>query len=912
MRTKSLAVVVVLAAVTGLTMANRIQAADEKKTDAGKAMKITYDDHVKPIFREKCFACHNTDKKVGGLDLSSFISMMEGGASGTAIEPGSPDDSYLWLLVNHDIEPYMPPKADKLPAESLKTIRDWIEAGALENSGSVAKIKKKTVDLGLTGAPSGKPEGPAAMPRGLLIDPVVRPERTTAVTAMATSPWAPLVAIAAPRQVILYQSQTLEILGVLPFPEGEAKVLKFSRNGELLLAGGGRGAHSGKAIVWNVRSGERVIEVGDELDSVLAADISADQSLIALGGPNRIVRVYSTSTGEKLYEIKKHTEWIYALEFSPDGVLLATGDRNGGMFVWEAYTGRLYGECKGHKDAVTDISWRLDSNIVASCSEDTSIKLWELENCNQVKTWNAHAGGVLSVEFARDGRIASCGRDKVAKLWDGNGAQKIAFPAFGDLALATTIADESDTVVASDWTGAVKVWSAADGKPLGDLSPNPLTVAERLAAASQQLTASKTAADQQAAALAALQKQITDMQQELQTQKATAETSAKQMAAETQAIATYQKSIAALDAQIQAEQATQATLAKVIPLLQESFKNAQAAADAAKDDKALTESAGAVKGLLDSRVQSMNASQAAMKAASEKKASEATALAAAQKNLAGATQAKAAADKRVAELEPAVKAASEKLPAAQQAAAESATALANAQGEVDRLKTYEELKAQYAVLKAQETQLLELQAALETAEQSMKTVQQATTEIQTQLGERQKGLEAATAGQKAAEETIADARKKMEAEQAMIATLEKLLPALKDAHQKTEAAKAAVGEDADVVAALNGLQAALTKRQQELAARQKTMEAEAARMKAAEVEMAKAVEQAKAMQAAVTEMTAQMTAKQAELDEARKQQTVVAAQVAEAESKLENIRKVVDELRDRVTPGLEADAQASR
>ena len=46
--------------------------------------------------------------------------------------------------------------------------------------------------------------------------------------------------------------------------------------------------------------------------------------MIALGGPSRVVRIYSTADGELLHEIKKHTDWVYGVEFSPDGVLLAT------------------------------------------------------------------------------------------------------------------------------------------------------------------------------------------------------------------------------------------------------------------------------------------------------------------------------------------------------------------------------------------------------------------------------------------------------------------------------------------------------------------------------------------------------------------------------------------------------------
>src|SRR5438477_611656 len=80
-------------------------------------------------------------------------------------------------------------------------------------------------------------------------------------------------------------------------PEGTPCVLRFSRNGLLLLAGGGTPVKSGRVVAWEVRTGKRVLEVGDEMDTVLAADLSPDGSLVALGGPAKVVRVYSTRGG---------------------------------------------------------------------------------------------------------------------------------------------------------------------------------------------------------------------------------------------------------------------------------------------------------------------------------------------------------------------------------------------------------------------------------------------------------------------------------------------------------------------------------------------------------------------------------------------------------------------------------------
>ena len=191
---------------------------------------------------------------------------------------------------------------------------------------------------------------------------------------------------------------------VIHFPKASRMSFASAAMDDCLLAGGGRPAASGKVVVWDITTGERVFEVGKELDVVLAADISADHKLIALGGPQRVVRVYSTETGELKYEIAKHTDWVLAAEFSPDGVLLATADRNGGLCVWEADSGHEYLTLTGHTAAVNAVSWRGDSNLLASASEDATVWLWEMENGTAVKNWNAKSP-LVSMDFTRDGKM---------------------------------------------------------------------------------------------------------------------------------------------------------------------------------------------------------------------------------------------------------------------------------------------------------------------------------------------------------------------------------------------------------------------------------------------------------------------------------------------------------------------------
>ena len=446
------------------------------------ADKVTYQDHVLPILRNKCLKCHNPDKQKADLNMSTFQSLLKGSGNGSIVEGGDPDNSLMFKVVNHLEEPTMPPN-DKLPDAELALIGKWISGGLLENSGSKAIASNKPkVEMTVSSEFMGKPEGPPPMPvEAFALDPYVRTERTSVSTALAVSPWSPLVAIGGQHQVLLYNTDTLRLEGVVPYPEGYPFDVKFSANGKLLIIGGGRSANMGQSVVWDITTGARILSVGEDYDSVQATDLSPDQQFIAHGGPDRLVRIFSTSSGALMHKIKKHTEWVTAVRFSPNGRYVATGDRNGGVEVWETQPGSPICTLNGHKDRITGIEWA-NTNILVTVSEDGNAKFWNTDEVREIKNWGAHGGGALSLARTQDGFLVTCGRDRKAVLWDANGGKKKEFTFPGDLPSRAVPSHDAKRVIGTDWVGNVYVWNAEDGKEVGQLSLNPLPMTEKLAA----------------------------------------------------------------------------------------------------------------------------------------------------------------------------------------------------------------------------------------------------------------------------------------------------------------------------------------------------------------------------------------------------------------------------------------------
>jgi uncharacterized membrane protein len=112
---------------------NMMLAEKEKVVDLSKADSVfVYNDLVKPIFKQKCFACHNDEVKRGGLNMAFIDSMSIGGDGETIILANNAQESELFrrITLPNDNLKFMPPVGNPLTYDEIKIIEWWIEQGA--------------------------------------------------------------------------------------------------------------------------------------------------------------------------------------------------------------------------------------------------------------------------------------------------------------------------------------------------------------------------------------------------------------------------------------------------------------------------------------------------------------------------------------------------------------------------------------------------------------------------------------------------------------------------------------------------------------------------------------------------------------------------------------------------------------
>ncbi len=429
--------------------------------------QVNFEEHIKPIFRQHCLKCHGDDQQEADLNLQGYGSVLRGGSSGKVVEAGRSSQSVLFqAITNTDGDLRMPPNSPPLEKSKIDLILKWIDGGLLETSASKSMVKTRDLAFKPSVSSSGKPDGEPTMPNEVPVVEALKLTRPFPVLTMDASRFAPLLAVADQNQVRLIHSETQEELGRLAFPEGEPHVIRFSRDGSVLMVAGGRPVESGRVVLFEVTSGKRLAEIGDEVDAVLAADLSPNQRLVALGGSGRVVKVYSTTDGSLQYKLTKHTDWITAIAFSPDGQKLATGDRAGGIHLWDANSGGILLNLGEHKDAVRALDWREDSRLLVSAGEDGRLIWWDTaDGFPAINKTNAHPpirppgtygsipNGVLAARFGAQGRLVTAGRDEIVRIWDVDGNELTKFKLEQGIPVSNLITNHGKTVIIGDSAG---------------------------------------------------------------------------------------------------------------------------------------------------------------------------------------------------------------------------------------------------------------------------------------------------------------------------------------------------------------------------------------------------------------------------------------------------------------------------
>ncbi len=91
---------------------------------------VDFDRDIAPILQARCWECHGTQKRRGGLRLDSSAAVLAGGKTGPAAVVGKSAESLLIQLVSgEDPDRIMPDEGPRLTAAEIALLKAWIDEG---------------------------------------------------------------------------------------------------------------------------------------------------------------------------------------------------------------------------------------------------------------------------------------------------------------------------------------------------------------------------------------------------------------------------------------------------------------------------------------------------------------------------------------------------------------------------------------------------------------------------------------------------------------------------------------------------------------------------------------------------------------------------------------------------------------
>ena len=356
---------------------------------------IDFHKDVAPILREYCAGCHNDIDPEGEFSVETFRTLMKGGESGAAIQPGKADGSLLIKAVTKKVKPYMPPRKEpQLTTQHIATLTAWINSGAKGPSDDHSILA--TLNVPKTAA---------------------NKNATRPVTAMAVASNGQLA-------VGRYGEIQLGDKALKGIP-GKVNAIAISPDAKWLAVASGVPGLNGVAVLFDLDSGDRVREFSQgHRDALYGVAFSPDGQRLGTAGYDRLIQLWDAKTGKLLNTLKGHNGAVYGIAFSPDGKVLASAGGDSSVKLWNTTTGQrldTFGQPTGEQFIT---AFTPDSRHVIAAGADKQIRMWKWISGDQAeinpleRVRYAHEDEITDLAINQAGtRLATASADRSVKIW---------------------------------------------------------------------------------------------------------------------------------------------------------------------------------------------------------------------------------------------------------------------------------------------------------------------------------------------------------------------------------------------------------------------------------------------------------------------------------------------------------------
>jgi len=160
----------------------------------------------------------------------------------------------------------------------------------------------------------------------------------------------------------------------------------------------------------NVRQSQKVYAVAISPDSKLIAgagltSLDRKEGLVFKPVSSKsFVTLWDAQTGKYRCSAGDHEPYSTSIAFSPDGTLLASGGADGTIKIWSLTTSEAPKVWSKHVGRVNAIAFSPSGKILASVGKDRTVKLWQVSTGQMITSFAKSGEEITSITFRPDGQ----------------------------------------------------------------------------------------------------------------------------------------------------------------------------------------------------------------------------------------------------------------------------------------------------------------------------------------------------------------------------------------------------------------------------------------------------------------------------------------------------------------------------
>ena len=220
------------------------------------------------------------------------------------------------------------------------------------------------------------------------------------------------------------------------------------------------------ASIWDAELRKKVVEV-EATNSLYSVDIAPDCTRFATGTYEGKASIWNIATGERLVGPLEHGRPVRGVKFSPDSGRIATAceDGHSAIRIFNGYNGDQLISIKNPMDAlnpVTPIAWSMDGERLFATAINSKIKVFDASTGSQLAEWEIHENDnprAMSIALAASNKFIACCAGRFVSFWDTSTQAQVGIVEDTQRIRSVALSpDGSRLVTGSEGSGKIIIW----------------------------------------------------------------------------------------------------------------------------------------------------------------------------------------------------------------------------------------------------------------------------------------------------------------------------------------------------------------------------------------------------------------------------------------------------------------------